>query len=55
MIIRWIDDARLIPTVGRIEPGQTRDLPDDMALNFIQQGQAEQVKQTTKKTVKTED
>ena len=55
MIIKWLDEARLIPKVGRLETGQTRDLPDDMAAQFIQQGQAEQVKPTTKKTVKTEE
>ena len=53
MKIKWLGDSGYLPNVGEVHKNCEKNLPDNLANNYIKQGLAKEIKQT-KTTVKKE-
>ncbi len=40
MKIKWLIEDRLIPGIGLLKSGDVKDVPDEIGLNLIRQGEA---------------
>lgn len=55
MKVIWLAPPRIIPGEGEIETGEEREISDDLAAKFINQGEAKPLPQPVKKTTKEHD
>lgn len=43
--VRWLSSEKILPMNGHASPGEEKDLPDDVADKYIEQGEAVMVEE----------
>lgn len=54
MMVIWLAPSRVIPNYGEANTGDEKELPDELAALFINQGEAKPMPQPKKVTKETE-